>query len=91
VKPNSLLPTLLAAGLLAGCAGPQPEPIIEYRTVEVVRDRYVQVPEWMTVPVEIIELAADFDLYELGAVSKAREVRLDQCNGQLAKIAELAK
>jgi len=51
----------------------------------------VSVPEWMTVPVEIVELSADFDLYELGAVSKAREVRLDQCNGQLAKIAELAK
>jgi len=91
VKPNSLLPTLLAVGFLAGCAGPQPEPIIEYRTVEVVRDRYMSVPTWMTMPVEIIELSAYFDLYELGAVSKAIGVRLDQCNGQLAKIAELAK
>ena len=89
MKPT-VLPTLLAGGLLAGCAGPQPEPIIEYRMVEIVRDRYIPVPEWMTAPVEIIELSVDFDLPELGAAYKAQRIRAQQCNGQLAKIAELA-
>jgi hypothetical protein len=86
---GGFLLTLLAAVLLSGCAGLPPEPIVEYRTVEIVRDRYVSVPEWMTAPVEIVELSADFDLPELGAAYKSQRIRAQQCNGQLVAIAKL--
>lgn len=79
----------LLAALVQGCASLPPEPITVYKTVEVVRDRIVSVPEWMTQPVEIIELSPDFDLPELGAAYKAQKVRAEQCNGQLAEIAGL--
>lgn len=73
-----------------GCAAP-PEIITEYKTVEVVRDRYVPLPESLTRPVEIIELSPDFDVFELGAAYKAQRVRFLQCQGKLAEIAELGK
>jgi hypothetical protein len=81
--------TLLAVALLSGCASLPPEPIVEYRTVEIVRDRYVSVPEWMTAPVEIVELSQDFDLPELGAAYKSQRIRALQCNGQLAEIRDI--
>lgn len=40
----------------------------------------------MTSPVEVPELSEDFDVYELGAIAKARKVRIQQCNGQLQEI-----
>ena len=85
-----ILLKLLGVALLGqGCSGLPPEPIIEYRTVEIVRDRYVAVPERTTVPVDTVQLAEDFDLYSLGAAYKMQRVRIEQCNGQLAEIAGL--
>ncbi len=52
-------------------------------------DRYVPVPERMTRPVEVPLLSENFDVYELGAIAKARKVRLLQCNGQLQEISQL--
>jgi hypothetical protein len=80
----------LIAVFASGCAA-TPEPIYVYETVEVVRDRYVSVPEAMTKPVEIVELSADFDVYELGAAYKAQKVRALQCVGQLNEIARLGR
>jgi len=80
------LPLIAVFG--AGCAG-TPEPIYVYETVEVVRDRYVPVPERMTAPVEIVELSGNFDVFELGAAYKAQRIRALQCNGQLAEIANI--
>jgi hypothetical protein len=62
-----------------------------YETVEVVRDRYVPVPERMTAPVEIVDLSGNFDVFELGAAYKAQRIRALQCNGQLAEIAGLTE
>lgn len=74
---------------VAGCAT-IPEPVYVYRTVEVVRDRYVPLDSWLTEPVEVPQLSDNFDVYELGAVAKAREVRLLQCNDQLATISSIS-
>jgi len=62
-----------------------------YETVEVVRDRYVAVPERMTAPVEIVELSGNFDVFELGAAYSQQRTRTIQCNGQLAEIAGLTQ
>ena len=72
----------------AGCAA-TPEPIYVYETKTLYQDRYVAVPESLIQPVEVPALSADFDVYELGAVAKAREIRLLQCNGRLTEIAGL--
>ena len=72
----------------SGCATTE-RIVIEYETIELVRDRYVSVPERMTKPIETIPLSTDFDVFELGAVAKARKIRIQQCNGQLAAIASL--
>jgi len=68
--------------------------IVEYETVEVVRDRFVPVPETLTRPVEIVELednggSRNADTLQLGAAYKMQKVRAEQCNGQLAEIATL--
>ncbi len=84
-----VLPLLLI--FASGCATEPPRIITEYETIEIVRDRYVSVPERMTKPIETIPLSDDFDVYELGAVAKARKVRILQCNGKLAEIAGLGK
>ena len=78
----------MIAAFATGCAA-TPETITVYETVEVVRDRYVAVPEALVAPVDTIPLSQDFDVYELGAVAKAREVRLLQCNGKLLEISRL--
>ena len=78
---------LLLTTLSVGCA--TPEPIYVYETVEVVRDRYVQVPDTLTQPVEIVGLSEDFDVYELGAAYKAQRVRAMQCNMLLSEIAAI--
>lgn len=52
----------------------------------MVRDRYVPIPESLTQPVEIVELPARFDVYQLGAAYKAQKIRAMQCNGLLAEI-----
>jgi len=89
VKWRAFIPPQLLSALLFGCSSLPSEPIIEYRTVEIVRDRYVAVPERMTVPVDTVQLAEDFDVYALGAAYKMQKVRIEQCNGQLAEIAGL--
>lgn len=75
----------------AGCSTVPPEPVYVYKTVEVTRDRYVPIDSWLVQPVEVPALSRTFDVYELGAVAKAREVRLRQCNGQLAEIGSLGQ
>ena len=92
------VPTLLFLALIQGCASLPPEPIIQFQTVEIVRDRYIKPPAWMTVPVEIVQLPDDFltlsdvdALIAMGIAIKAGRVRAQQCNGQLAEIAELGE
>lgn len=82
----SALPLLLIS--VSGCVA-TPEPITVYETREVVVDRYIAVPDRMTAPVDVPQLSSEFDVFELGAVAKAREIRLLQCNGQLSEIAGL--
>jgi hypothetical protein len=84
----ALIALPLIAAFASGCAA-TPEPIYVYETVEVVRDRYVTVPERMTEPVEIIELSSNFDVFELGAAYKAQRIRAMQCNGQLLEIRKI--
>jgi propanediol dehydratase large subunit len=83
-----LIALLSTMTFVAGCAG-TPEPIYVYETVEVVRDRYVSVPEAMTKPVEIVDLSSAFDVFELGAAYSQQRTRTIQCNGQLAEIANI--
>ncbi len=83
------LPLLMIFG--PGCATEPPRIVTEYETIEVARDRYVSVPKRMTKPIETILLSDNFDVYELGAVAKARKVRIEQCNGRLDEIAGLGK
>jgi hypothetical protein len=72
-----------------GCASKQQ---IEYcEPVVIEKDRIVTVPETLTHPVEIVELSADFDAYELGAAYKAQRVRALQCNGKLSEIAKIVE
>jgi hypothetical protein len=59
--------------------------------VEITRDRYVPIDSWLVVPVEVPALSQGFDVYELGAVAKAREIRLLQCNGKLLEISLLGQ
>lgn len=87
---------LLWTALFASGCQTVPDPIYVYKTVEVVRDRYVAVPERMTGPVEIAQLPAEFmelseedALKALGAAYKHRGVRLLQCNGRLQEISRL--
>lgn len=80
------LPLLLL--FVSGCAT---DPVYVYQTKELVRDRYVAVPEALTQPVEIITLSADFDVYALGAAYKAQKTRAEVCNGKLAEIAGLTR
>ncbi|MHC4302247.1 MAG: hypothetical protein ACYS7Y_33730 [Planctomycetota bacterium] len=66
----------------------------QYETIEVVRDRFVPVPDALTEPVEIVELEdngglRNADTLQLGAAFKAQKVRAQQCNGQLAEIKSL--
>ena len=86
--PLALIALLLTTISAAGCAS-SPEPVYITRTVEVVRDRYVPVDSWLTQPVEVPALSENFDVWELGAVAKQRELRLLQCNDQLSLIASL--
>ena len=84
--------TLFLIGLTTGCA--PTKYITEFETVEVVRDRFVPVPEELTRPVEIVELEdngglRNADTLQLGAAYKAQKVRAQQCNGQLAEIKSL--
>jgi hypothetical protein len=59
-------------------------------TVELYRDRYVPIDPSLTRRVEVPALSNYFDAYEFGAVCKAREVRLQQCNGQLESIESIS-
>lgn len=82
-------------GLTAGCAT-EPRIVTEYQTVEIVRDRYIEVPASLTQRVEIVELPdnggfRNADTLQLGAAYKACTVRTEQCNGQLDEIAELGE
>ena len=91
---NTLLKTLLIAAPLAclvGCASAKPQVVTVYETVSLYKDRYIRVPASLTRAVDTVALSEKFDVYELGAVAKAREIRLMQCNGQLAEIAALGK
>jgi len=86
--------SLCLIGLMSGCASKPP--IVEYETVEVVRDRYVSVPDELTRPVEIVVLEdngglRNADTLQLGAAYRAQKVRALQCNGQLAAIRSLGE
>lgn len=73
--------------LLSGCA--TPEPIIQYETVTVYRDRYIKPPAGLTKPCELVELPAVVDTLALGAAFKAQAIRMKACNAQLQELAKL--
>jgi hypothetical protein len=88
----AVLTILCLTGLTTGCATERV--VTVYEPVEVYRDRFVEVPDNLTEPVEIIELPdnggfRNADTLQLGAAFKAQRVRAEQCNGQLAEIARL--
>ena len=83
---------LFLIGLTSGCASKKV--LTEYEVREVWRDRFVNVPAQLTNPVEIVELEdngglCNADTLQLGAAYRAQKVRAQQCNGQLAEIANL--
>lgn len=64
---------------------------IEIRTITVVQDRLVNVPESMTREIEKPYVSeGSKDAIGLSAGYKARGVRIDQCNGRLTEIKSLA-
>jgi hypothetical protein len=74
---------------VTGCS---PVQTVEYcEPVIIEKDRIVHVPEYMTTPVEIIDISENFDVYELGAAYSQQRTRTIQCNGQLAEIAGLTE
>ena len=87
MRLSALLLTMIFVG---GCAS-DPVIVTEHETIEIFRDRYVEIPRELTQPVENPELYGNFDIYELGAVAKARSVRIEQCNGKLMAIAKIGE
>lgn len=89
-----LIPWIFASG----CAAPQTRIVTEYKTVEVFKDRYVPVDESLTKPVELIDLPDDYlkmsdgdAALATGVAYSLQRTRAEQCNGQLAEIANLGK
>lgn len=96
------LPAIVCAVLLLGCASNAPQPITVYKTVEVVRDRYVAPPARLVKHVEIIDIddsavesclaEPDFVwcmLVTTAAAYRMQKTRSIQCNGQLDEIANI--
>lgn len=75
--------------LLTGCA--TPEPIIRTETVEVIRDRYVKIPEGLTKDCVLVDLPETVDTLGLGAAYKQQRIRMMACNAQLAEIRALGE
>lgn len=75
--------------LLTGCATTPDEPVVVYRTVEVVRDRYVALPGHLVSPVEEVALPGIVDTIALGAAFKQCRIRVRQANGQLVEIGQI--
>jgi hypothetical protein len=85
-----LASTVALVFLLVGCAPTKPITITEYETVEVFRDRYVQLPPNLVAPVDLSILSDDFDIYDLGAAYKLRGLAIEQCNAKLAEIKRIS-
>ena len=75
--------------LLTGCA--TPDPIVKYEVREVVRDRYIALPENMTKPCETVELPEVVDTLALGAAYKQLSIRMRACNSRLDEIRSLGE
>lgn len=73
---------------LAGCKS-TPEPVVVPEVVKVIVREYVPVPEELTRPCPVAELA-DRTVESVVEVANARRVSLEQCNEQLRRIRELA-
>lgn len=73
---------------LAGCKS-TPEPVVVPEVVKVIVREYVPVPEELTRPCPVAELA-DRIVESVVEVANARRVSLEQCNEQLRRIRELA-
>lgn len=69
---------------LAGCA--TPDPIIQWRTQVLVKDRYIPIPTGLTKPCEQVELPETVDTLSLGAAYKALAVRMQECNARMNEI-----
>jgi len=81
--------------LVNGC-GSQPKVITEYKTVEIVRTKQVEVEKELTEPVELINLPENFLNMSRGDRARAAGVafslqrtRAEQCNGKLFEISRL--
>lgn len=77
--------------MLSGCSAPQPKPIIEYRTVTTVEDRFVPVPASLTAPVEVVTAPEKVDIIALGAAMEMCGVRLNVANGRLHDISLIGR
>lgn len=80
---------LFLIGLLSGCGNNPPKIVPVYKTVEVVRDRYVKPPEELVEPVTIVVLPNPLTAIDLrtGFLEQREAAKL--CNGQLAEIAKI--
>ena len=80
--------SLFLALSLSGCA--TDKIVTVYKTVTVYQDRYIEIPEALTQPVEIVQPPdGDIDTIDLRVMYLAQKTRARQCNGQLAEIANI--
>lgn len=68
---------------LLGCAS---DPVIQYETITVYKDRYIPIPESLTNHGDLIELPEAVDVLALGVAYKMQKIRAAQCYGQLDEI-----
>lgn len=82
--------SLCLSTLLTGCSTTEVcEPVIQYETVTVYQDRYVELPTGLTDPVALPPRPEVVDTLALGAYAKQCRVRVRQANGQLKELGEL--
>ena len=70
----------------------------QFQTIEVIKDRYIEVDKALTAEVELIDLPDDFLTMSSGEAARVaglaytlQRTRAQACNGQLTKIANLGK
>jgi len=83
--------SLCLIGLLSGCGSNPPKVVTVYETIEIMRDRYVEMPKELTDPVDIVVLPRPLSTIDLkvGFLEQREAAKL--CNGQLAEIAKFGE
>jgi len=84
----------LTGCFLTACGTTKAPPVhTEYKTVEVTRDRYVQVDPGLTIPVQIVKPRkpkGKADTIDLLVALQLQQLEARMCNGQLAEIANIS-